>query len=355
MNERLIKIRESINKNHLDAILIHNPVNRRYISGFKGSAGVLFISKYSAVLLTDFRYIEQGTKQAPDFMIINHTDKGLYHEINQLIKKDSIKVLGFEGDTLSFSEYENLQEALNVSLASTYKITEKIRMIKDENEINNIKMAVSIADGAFTHILALLKVGVSEREIALELEYYMKRNGASDLSFSTIVASGPFSSLPHWEPGERKLRTGDFVVMDFGCIYKGYCSDMTRTVVIGKANKKQKEIYDIVLGAQNAALKAIKPLIKGKEIDKIARDYIKEKGYGQYFGHGLGHSVGMEIHENPRFSISEEEAFLPGMVVTVEPGIYIPDFGGVRIEDLVVITEKGIDNLTTSPKELFEI
>ena len=183
----------------------------------------------------------------------------------------------------------------------------------------------------------------------------MKKHGASDLSFSTIVASGAFSALPHWEPGERKLEVGDFVVMDFGCIYKGYCSDMTRTVVIGKASSRQKEIYDIVFQAQMAALEGLGPFKRGKEIDKIARDYILMQGYGSCFGHGLGHCVGMEIHENPRLSKNEEEEFLPGMVVTVEPGIYIPDFGGVRIEDLVLITDDGIEILTKSPKELIEI
>jgi len=350
-----MKIREALSKNNLDAIIIHSSVNRRYISAFTGSAGILLISKFSAVLLTDFRYIEQATKQAPDFTIINYTTEGLYNEINKFIEKENVKRLAFEAEQLSFNDYKKYEEMINAHLIPTNKIVEDIRKIKDIDEIESIKKAVDIGDKAFNHILSFLKEGISEREIALELEYFMKKNGASDLSFSTIVASGAFSSLPHWEPGERRLQNGDFLVMDFGCIYKGYCSDMTRTVVIGKASSKQKEIYNIVLEAQKAALEAIKPFKKGKEIDKISRDYIENKGYGQYFGHGLGHCVGMEIHENPRFSINEEEEFLPGMVVTVEPGIYIPDFGGVRIEDLVVITKDGIDNLTKSPKELIEI
>lgn len=355
MKERLTKIRKLLIDNQLDGIMIHSPVNRKYLSGFTGSAGILLISQSLAVLLTDFRYIEQAKKQATDFIIIDYMAEGLYNEINKFIKKENINRLAIEAEKLSYKEYREYNEKLDAQLVPTEKLVENIRKIKDKDEIKRIKQAAVIGDEAFRHILSFLKAGISERDIALELEYYMKKHGASDLSFSTIVASGAFSALPHWEPGERKLEVGDFVVMDFGCIYKGYCSDMTRTVVIGKASSRQKEIYDIVFQAQMAALEGLGPFKRGKEIDKIARDYIEMKGYGSCFGHGLGHCVGMEIHENPRLSKNEEEEFLPGMVVTVEPGIYIPDFGGVRIEDLVLITDDGIEILTKSPKELIEI
>ncbi|WP_341877389.1 aminopeptidase P family protein [Defluviitalea saccharophila] len=355
MSERLKKLRDKINALNLDGILIQNPINRKYISGFSGSAGILFISNHSSILFTDFRYIEQAKKQAPDFQIVNHTTRGLYKEINELIQKEGIKTLGFESETVTYNEYKEYEKNLSVSMVPTQKVVEKLRVIKDENEIAFIREAARIADQAFHHTLPFLKEGTIERDIALELEYFMKKNGASDLSFSTIVASGAFSALPHAVPTEKKLEKGDFVVMDFGCIYKGYCSDMTRTVVIGKASNRHREIYQTVLTAQKMALEAIRPLVKGKEIDKIARDYITDKGYGEYFGHGLGHSVGMEVHENPRFSMTEEEIIEPGTVITVEPGIYIPDFGGVRIEDLVVVKEQGIENLTTSPKELIEV
>lgn len=355
MKERLTKIRKLLIDNQLDGIMIHSPVNRKYLSGFTGSAGILLISQSLAVLLTDFRYIEQAKKQATDFIIIDYMAEGLYNEINKFIKKENINRLAIEAEKLSYKEYREYNEKLDAQLVPTEKLVENIRKIKDKDEIKRIKQAAAIGDEAFRHILSFLKAGISERDIALELEYYMKKHGASDLSFSTIVASGAFSALPHWEPGERKLEVGDFVVMDFGCIYKGYCSDMTRTVMIGKASSRQKEIYDIVFQAQMAALEGLGPFKRGKEIDKIARDYIEMKGYGSCFGHGLGHCVGMEIHENPRLSKNEEEEFLPGMVVTVEPGIYIPDFGGVRIEDLVLITDDGIEILTKSPKELIEI
>lgn len=355
MNQRLQKIRDSLEDLQLDCILIQNSINRSYISGFKGSSGILYISKESSVLFTDFRYVEQATKQAPNFTIINYTLKGLFEEVNELIGKENIKTIGFEAETISFHQYKEYREKLSASMVPTYQVVEKLRMVKDSQEISCIKEAAQIADQAFKHILSFLKEGVAERDIALELEYFMKKSGASDLSFGTIIASGASSSLPHAVPTDKKLQNSDFVVMDFGCIYKGYCSDMTRTVVIGKAGNRHKEIYETVLIAQKKALEGIEPNKKGKDIDKIARDYIASKGYGEYFGHGLGHCVGMEVHENPRFSMNEETIFLPGMVVTVEPGIYIPDFGGVRIEDLVVVTQEGMDNLTSSPKELIEV
>ena len=196
---------------------------------------------------------------------------------------------------------------------------------------------------------------MTELEVAAKLEYIMKLNGADKLSFESIVASGINSSKPHAEPGRKKIETGDFLTMDFGCVYQGYCSDMTRTIVVGKASEKQKEIYNTVLKAQLAVLDMLKPGLKGKEYDKVARDVIYGAGFEGYFGHGLGHSVGLEIHENPRFSMIEEDIVEAGMIMTVEPGIYIPDFGGVRIEDMVVLTEDGYENLTHSRKELIEL
>ena len=210
-------------------------------------------------------------------------------------------------------------------------------------------------DEAFSYILNELKPGVTELQIAAKLEYFMRSHGAEGTSFDTIVASGYHSAMPHAVPTEKPLENGDFVTMDFGCRYQGYCSDMTRTVVIGKADPRQKEIYQIVLEAQQAALEGLRPGMTGTEGDRLARDVIEKAGYGEYFGHGLGHSVGLEIHEKPALSTRDETVLLPGMIETVEPGIYIPGFGGVRIEDMVVLTETGIRNLTTSPKELIEL
>jgi len=230
-----------------------------------------------------------------------------------------------------------------------------LRQIKSEEELEYLEKAEAIGDLAFEKILTILKPGMTELEVAAELEYQMKKAGAENFSFSTIVASGLNSSMPHAIPGEKKLEEGDFVTMDFGCTYKGYCSDMTRTVVLGKASEKQKEIYNTVLKAQLAALDAIKAGVTGKSVDKVARDIITEAGYGECFGHGLGHSVGLFIHEEPRLSPAGETVLEENMIETVEPGIYVPGFGGVRIEDMVAVTKDGCKNFTHSPKELIEI
>ena len=229
------------------------------------------------------------------------------------------------------------------------------RKIKSPEELDRMERAERIGDEAFSYILNELKPGVTELQIAAKLEYFMRSHGAEGTSFDTIVASGYHSAMPHAVPTEKPLENGDFVTMDFGCRYQGYCSDMTRTVVIGKADPRQKEIYQIVLEAQQAALEGLRPGMTGTEGDRLARDVIEKAGYGEYFGHGLGHSVGLEIHEKPALSTRDETVLLPGMIETVEPGIYIPGFGGVRIEDMVVLTETGIRNLTTSPKELIEL
>ena len=230
-----------------------------------------------------------------------------------------------------------------------------MRAVKEPWELERIRRAEAIGDAAFARVLPLLKPGLTELEVAAELEYQMKLLGAEGLSFDTIVASGLNSSMPHAVPGEKKLEAGDFVTMDFGCRYQGYCSDMTRTVVLGKAGQRQKEIYETVRKAQEAALLVIRAGIRGKEADRAAREVIGEAGYGAFFGHSLGHSLGLFIHEQPSLSPSSEKILLPGMVETVEPGIYVPGFGGVRIEDLVLVTETGCENLTSSPKEMIEL
>ncbi len=264
-------------------------------------------------------------------------------------------LLGFENRDMSVSDYTRFSSELACPMAGMDDMVEKLREIKDDEELKAIRKAASIGDRAFEHILGFLKPGVSERDIALEMEYLMKREGASRLSFETIVASGKRSSLPHAQPTGKKLEVGDFVTLDFGCIYDGYCSDMTRTVVIGSADSEQKKIYSIVLEAQKEALAALKAGLTGVEVDKVARNMIEDAGYGQYFGHGLGHSLGLDIHENPRVSFTSDEVLMPDMVVTIEPGIYIPDFGGVRIEDLVRVTVEGYENFCVSTKELLEI
>jgi len=342
----------------LDAVLITDSYNLRHISGFRGE-GVLYISKTQNVLVTDSRYTEQAEKES-DFTVLEYNKNHGQHVIlKECIEKDMADesfVMGYEDQSMYCAQFNKFQETLPVTKWVPLKdMVDKRRMIKTEQELEYLAMAESIGDKAFMKMLDIIKPGMTELEVAAELEYLLKKEGGDGLAFSTIIASGVNSSMPHAIPGDKKLEVGDFITMDFGCKYKGYCADMTRTVVLGKANEKQKEIYNIVLKAQLAALDAIKAGIPGKAVDKVARDIIAEAGYGAYFGHGLGHSVGLFIHESPRLSMKEETILQPNMTETVEPGIYLPGFGGVRIEDMVVVTEDGYRNLAHSPKELIEI
>ena len=357
MEVRYQKLNEVLQNKKLDAILVSDGYNMRYLSGFTGATGYLLITKNSKTLFTDSRYTIAAKAQAPDYTIVEvGSNRDYCAVINQVLAAEQVKVLGFEALQVRYSEYMNLKERLKVKeLVPLKDELARLRRIKTKEEIACMRQAEHIGDLAFEEVLHHIRPGVTEMEIAAKLEYIMKLNGADKLSFETIVASGVNSSKPHAEPSNRKIEKGDFVTMDFGCVYKGYCSDMTRTVVVGKANKKQKEIYSTVLKAQLAVLDMLAPGFKGKDYDAVARTIIYEAGYEGCFGHGLGHSVGLEIHENPRFSMLEEDKIEPGMVMTVEPGIYIPEFGGVRIEDMVVITEESHENFAHSSKELIEL
>lgn len=356
MSQRIQALVKAIDKAGLDGVLVSSKYNRRFLSGFTGSSGFLFITKEARYMLTDFRYIEQATNQCVGFTVIDFYDKGLIKTVSDLIQETKVVKLGFENKEMTVSDFENFSTKINsCEWKPMNNMVETLRMIKDPEEIELIRQASAIGDAAFLHIINFVKVGMTEIDVAVELEYYMKKQGASNLSFDTIVASGKRSSLPHAVPTDKVIEDGDFVTLDFGCIYKGYCSDMTRTFVMGTASEKQKEIYNIVLKAQLNALDHIKGGILGKVGDAYARDIINAAGYRKNFGHGLGHSLGLEVHEIPRFSLLSEDVVEAGMIMSVEPGIYIPDFGGVRIEDLVCITEDGVDILVSSPKELIEI
>ncbi|NLL73898.1 MAG: aminopeptidase P family protein [Clostridiales bacterium] len=348
---------EEINKSlKIDAVLISNGNNMRYVSGFAGETGYLYISDNHHAVITDFRYTYQAEAEAEGYEIITIGSGGYEEAINDLLKKDKVKRLGFESEDMLFSKYEHLRDALaGYELVPIKDEITRLRRIKTPRELEYIKEAEAIGDKVFTEILSFIKPGMTELEIAARIEYLLKVNGGEGSSFPAIVASGVNSSMPHAVPGHKKIEVGDFITMDFGCVYNGYCSDMTRTIVVGKATEKQKEIYNIVLEAQMAALDAIKPGLKGKDIDKVARDIIYKAGYEGCFGHGLGHSVGLFIHESPRLSPAEEDILEVGMTETVEPGIYIRDFGGVRIEDLVVVTEDGHENYTHSDKSLIQL
>lgn len=343
----------------LDALLITDPYNMRHLSGFRGGEGALYISETQKVLITDSRYTEQAEKES-DYTVIeeknSHKRVDILRECMEKEGKTDGFTMGYEDEAMLCSQFFSLEKALDVTCwAPVGDKVSNLRQIKTAEEQEYLAKAEEIGDRAFAKILDFLKPGLTELEVAAELEYLMKKEGAEDLSFNSIIASGINSSMPHAIPGEKKLEEGDFVTMDFGCKYKGFCSDMTRTVVLGKASEKQKEIYNVVLKAQLAALDATKAGVTGASVDKVARDIIAEAGYGDCFGHGLGHSVGLEIHESPRLAPTGTTVLQAGMSETVEPGIYVPGFGGVRIEDMVIVTEDGCRNLTSSPKELIEV
>lgn len=352
---RVEKFREYFSTLRIDAALVFNDANRNYLSGFTGDESYALITAEKAYFITDSRFTEQAQMEVSGFEVLEY--KGLIEDfIKQLVLENNIKYLGIEEHEMTYAAYEKyLSKLEGVSLVKLNQTVEKIRTIKDDSEVELIAKAAEIADKAFNHILGFIKPGIKESDVALELEFFMRKQGASGLSFTTIAASGTRSSLPHGAASEKVIEEGDFLTLDFGCVYKGYCSDMTRTVVIGKASEKQKEIYNAVLDAEEAALKAVKPGVKCFDLDKIARDIITERGYGDKFGHGLGHGVGRLVHESPRVSFKSDEVLEAGMVITDEPGIYIPGFGGVRIEDLVLVTSDGYKVLSNSPKHLIEI
>ncbi len=358
---RVQAARKLLEEKGLDAAFIASPANIRYLSGFAGTDSYLYLSSKRQVILTDSRYTLQAEEEGKDCEVRTIKGERVYGVLlKELLEEDKVKRLGFEDGVMTWQFVKKLQEAAGdkwgeerwVPLGEELSL---LRAVKDEGEIEKLARAEQIGDEAFSYILTQIKPGITELEIAAKLEYYMKSHGAQEKGFDTIAASGLHSAMPHAVPSEKVLEKGDFLTLDFGCKYQGYCSDMTRTVVIGKAGEKQKEIYKIVLEAQEAALAGLRAGMTGAEGDALARKVIEEAGCGDYFGHGLGHSVGLEIHEKPALSPKDQTILRPGIIETVEPGIYIPGLGGVRIEDMTVITENGIKNLTSSPKELIEL
>lgn len=352
IEKRLASLRLDLEEKGLDGALVTKRDNYIYLSGFTGTFAYLLITKSDAVLVTDFRYTEQAQKQAPLFEVIEYKGS-LLVALNEIIKSKGIGILGFEEDYVTYKKFEEFTGKLNIKeLRPLAGIIEALRRIKDQEEIAVIKKAVKIADDAFSHILKYIKPGVREVEVAAEIEYFMKKEGAKGTAFDTIVASGHRSALPHGVASDKVIESGDAVTMDFGAIFEDYCSDMTRTVFVGKPKEELSKIYNIVLSAQELSSKGAKMGLSGKEIDFIAREFIAKNGYEKNFGHGLGHGVGIEVHEEPRLSPQGTTIMDNGMVVTVEPGIYVNGLGGVRIEDMVVINGDKPIVLTASTKEM---
>lgn len=353
--ERLTRLRRLMAGEGAEALLVTCAVNRNYMSGFTGSSGFLLITADRALLYSDFRYRLQAPEQAKAYEFREHGASAI-ESVKQAVKELGIRQLAFEPVEMSFAEYEKYKAVLGEGvLVPSEGWIEKLRMTKDAGELQIMREAAQLADKTFEHMVGMLKPGMRELDAALEIEFFMRRHGATSSSFETIVASGERSALPHGVASERVIGSGEFVKLDFGAYYKGYCSDLTRTVMIGEPTARHREIYGIVREAQQAALNGIRPGLTGIEADALARDIIKSHGYGDYFGHGTGHGLGMEIHEAPRLSVSGNLALEPGMTVTVEPGIYIPGFGGVRIEDDVVVTDTGVEILTHATKDFIII
>ena len=352
--ERLINLYEKISAEEVDALLITKVPNVTYFSGFRGDSSALLIGKNIRKLITDARYIEQARREAKNFQIVKQ-EEGIHKKISEELKASGCKKVGFEGLVMTVAQHDYLiKNAEGVELKSV--ALDNLRQVKDAAEISCIKKACEIADKAFEKILDFIKPDVSEVEVAAELEYFMRKFGSERAAFTTIVVSGWRGSLPHGTATDKKICAGELVTMDFGATFNGYHSDITRTICVGRASGEQKKIYNAVLSAQVYGLEVITARKGGKDIDATVRKSIEDAGYGKYFDHGLGHGVGLEIHEEPRLSkLSKCESLLPNMIVTDEPGIYIENFGGVRIEDTVLVTNGAAQPLTHSPKNLIEL
>ena len=353
--DRLIGLREYLREQELDGVVVSKLENLHYFSGFTGDDSMLVIGMNTAQLVTDFRYVEQAAREAPDFKV-KKQEKGLLKRVAEVINEDGLSRVGFEGGSLCYDWHRKIAGQLH-DVDFTHSVSlDSLRQVKSQEELACIRRAMEIGDEAFEYILTYIRPGISELDVAAALENCMRQKGSQRPSFDTIVASGKRGSLPHGTATEKLINVGEFVTMDYGAVYKGYHSDMTRTVCMGRADEKQRHVYSTVLKAQELGVSLVQPGASGKEVDRLVRQQIAEAGYGRYFGHGLGHSVGLEIHEEPRLSPSSTcEALAENMLVTVEPGIYIPDWGGVRIEDTVVVNEGGCEILTHSPKELIEL
>ena len=356
MNYRIKKLREEIKKRGLDALLVTSPPNRYYLLDIENSIeGVCLITKNNAYFLTDFLYFEEasrcniGTGNWSIKLVQQRTNKGL----EEILKYHNIRKLGIEPDYMSLSRYLDLKKIKKLKLLPVKNLVEALRIIKDRDEIRNIRRACALTTKGFSYILKIIKPGITEREIANKLDYFLKTY--DDVAFSTIVASGVRSSFPHAMPSEKRLCCGDAVVMDFGVKYKGYHADFTRTIFIGKADKKKISLYSLILEAQKRAIDKIKDGMPCKKVDAQARSLIEKKGYGKYFGHSLGHGVGRNIHEKPHLGKENKSPLRENMVVTVEPAVYIPGRFGIRIEDTVLVKKNGCEILTDFPKNITEI
>jgi Xaa-Pro aminopeptidase len=347
-NSILLKI---LKQKNLDAILFFSKENIRYLCGFTGSSGVLLCRPHSRIFFTDSRYIEQAENEVIGAKV-RPANLGTF-EVYNYLDANGIRNVGIESAGLTYQEFLILKKMLRrAKIKPLFDELQELRAVKAPQELKSIKNAVRIAESALREVMKLIKTGITESEIAIELEHCMKLNGSDELPFNVIVLSGKNTSLPHGRPGKRRLKKGDLILIDFGARSGGYCSDETVTFVFGGVNREQSMVYNAVNDARKYAIESIREGVKASEIDSVARGYLDKKGLAKYFGHGLGHGVGLAIHESPRLSNNSKTVLKSGMVLTVEPGVYIPGWGGVRLEDMVEVNEKGAKILTGVSKEL---
>ena len=340
--------------NHNEAVIITGDANRRYFTGFASSAGTLLITSHSADFIIDFRYYEKAYNSISHCNVV--LAEKLYMQLRELLKNNNISKIYTETSYISLKDFETFRTELSdFEVSSESKMDEyvlELRSIKSDEELKAIKEAQKITDDTFGYILERIKPGRTEREIMLDMEFFLRKQGSQGVSFDFIVVSGKNSSLPHGVPTDKIIESGDFVTMDFGAVVNGYRSDMTRTIAVTSISEEQRYVYNSVLEAQNEAFKAIHPGTRCIDVDSAARNYIYSKGYEGCFGHGLGHSIGIEVHESPCFNTRDRTILKPGMILSVEPGIYLPGRFGVRIEDVIVVTENGFENITHCEKKL---
>jgi Xaa-Pro aminopeptidase len=341
----------------IDGMLITDPLNRRYLTGFTGSAGWVLVTAEKALLAIDFRYYERAAREAPGWEQV-HVTTTYPDALVEMVAQTGVQRVGFESDHVTVAQFKELREKLQTgqvaapSLVPVEKLVLHLRAIKDENEIASISAAIACSDAAFAHLCTVLKPGMTEAQVSWELESHMRQHGASATAFPTIVGSGPNGAMPHATATERVIQAGEPIVIDFGAVVDGYCSDITRSFCLGQTEKRYVETWQLVRAAQQAVFDNLRPGMTGVEADALARDVFAAAGEAEAFGHGLGHGVGLYIHEDPRMGrLAAEHVIALGQVITVEPGLYYPGWGGVRIEDVVVVREDGVEVLTGAPKE----
>lgn len=351
--DKIIRLQQAM-PSTMKAVILRDGANRFYLTGMKSSAGTVLITRNKAWLLIDFRYLEMAEQKVKNCKVVE--EKNLYSQIKELLELEGIDSLSLHTGLVTLEEYGKMEAALEgISLDTSdalSRLMDSLRREEDEEEIACHRKAQQITDHTFSHICNYIKPGLTETDVAREIGVTLNRLGSDDKNFNFIVASGPNSSLPHGVAGNRLIQKGDFVTMDFGAVYGGYLADMTRTVAVGSISEEQRRVYEIVKEAQKRAFDVIRPGAVCKDVDAAARSYIYAEGYQGCFSHGLGHSVGVEVHENPRFNEICADKLIPGIVITVEPGIYLRKKFGVRIEDMIVVRENGFENLTKSPKDL---